>query len=149
MNNFLILPQNKALPLVGPMSFSTGDGLDLTNRYGYDNSRRSQGLTHRKRTTALTASVQIAFNPYMCMDAGISSIFDYIDDIQNAVGELVDLYWQGRKMGSFVVVSAQFSASIDAAQVFPSMSVSMAFNEGFVRRETLQRAVGVLEKPVK
>jgi hypothetical protein len=135
---------SKSIPLVGPVSFSTGDGLDVSQRYGYDYSRAPQSLVHRKRTTALTASVNLSFAESMCADAGAASIYDYIDDLQNTVGARVNLFWNGRNFGSFVVVSAQVTASVDAVQPISAASVALSLTEGYVRRETLQTEVRTL-----
>lgn len=143
MNCYISL-DSKVIPLVGPVSFSTGDGLDVSQRYGYDYSRAPQSLVHRKRTTALTATVNLSFTELMCADAGAASIYDYIDDLQNTVGERVNLFWNGRNFGAFVVVSAQVTASVDALQPISAASVALALTEGYVRRETLQTEVRTL-----
>lgn len=142
--NCYISINGKVIPLVGPVSFSTGDGLDVSQRYGYDYSRAPQSLVHRKRTTALTATVNLSFTESMCADAGSVSIYDYIDDLQNAVGARVNLFWNGRNFGAFVVVSAQVSAIVDAVQPISAASVALALTEGYVRRETLQTEVRTL-----
>jgi hypothetical protein len=146
MNHYFVLPDSKILPIVGPVSYSTGDGLELTQRYGYDYSNAPQGLVYRKRNTALTASIQLTMNDKMCLDEGYISIFEYIDDVQDAVGKKVELFWNGRKTGSFVIVSAQVASTVDAVGVFGDVSISLALTEGFVRRETLQNKVSTLEK---
>lgn len=147
MENYLVLPDSKILPLIGAVTYSTGDGLDVSSRYGYDYSNAPQSLVYRKRNTALTASVQLSFNNRMCVDAGLMNILEYIDDIQDSVGRLVKLYWNGRNTGSFILLSAQFSATVDHLQIFPDMAVSMSFTEGFVRYENLSTAVSTLNRP--
>lgn len=140
MQNYIV-QNGVVIPLIGAASLSTGDGLDLSQRFAYDYSKKPQSLVFRKRNTALTATVQLSFTNSMCIDNGFLHIFDYIDTIQNAVGELVSLFWTGRKVSDFIIVSSQISASVDAQSVIPASSISISLIEGFVRRETLNTAV--------
>lgn len=148
MKNYLVDTNKKVLPLLGAQSFSTGDGLELSQRYSYDYSKSHQSLVFRRRNTALTASMQIQFTNRMCVEAGFMNILDYIDDLHDTTGRLFDLYWQARLVGRFIVISTQFSAVADAQQIFPAMAVSLAFTEGFIRRETLYTAVSTNKRPV-
>jgi len=143
MENYIVY-NGVVIPVVGASSFSTGDGLDLSQRFAYDYSKNPQSLVFRKRNTALTASMQLSFTNQMCIDNGFLHIFDYIDKLQSVVGELVELWWNWRKISQFIVVSAQFSAVTDCQSIFPAMAVSLAFTEGFVKRETLYTAVSTL-----
>ena len=147
MINYIVDPDRKVIPIIGAQSFSTGDGLELSQRFSYDYSKSPQSLVFRKRNTALTASIQLVFNNRMCVDAGFLNILEYIEELHESTGRLVDLYWQSKFFGKFIIISSQFSASVDASQIFPQMAVSLAFTEGFVRRETLYTAVSALERP--
>lgn len=140
MDNYFVLPNKEVMPLIGTISYSTGDGLDVSQRYGYDASHSSQGLTHRKRNTALTASIQLAFTPSLCIEHD-KSMMDYIADLEHVCGQKVDFYWNREKRGSFVIQSVQFSGTIDCIQIFSQVTVSISMTEGFVRRETLNTAV--------
>lgn len=143
MQNYFV-QNGVSIPIIGAVSLSTGDGLDLSQRFAYDYSKRPQSLVFRKRNTALTATIQQSFTNSMCVDNGFLHIFDYIDTIQDAVGELVGVYWQGILVSNFVVVSAQVSASIDAQSIISAAAISLSLIEGFVRRETLYTAVKTL-----
>lgn len=143
MQNYFV-QNGVSIPIIGAVSLSTGDGLDLSQRFAYDYSKRPQSLVFRKRNTALTATIQQSFTNSMCVDNGFLHIFDYIDTIQDAVGELVGVYWQGKLVSNFIIVSAQVSASIDAQSIIPAAAISLSLIEGFVRRETLYTAVKTL-----
>ena len=143
MQNYFV-QNGVSIPIIGAVSLSTGDGLDLSQRFAYDYSKRPQSLVFRKRNTALTATIQQSFTNSMCVDNGFLHIFVYIDTIQDAVGELVGVYWQGILVSNFVVVSAQVSASIDAQSIISAAAISLSLIEGFVRRETLYTAVKTL-----
>ena len=143
MQNYFV-QNGVSIPIIGAVSLSTGDGLDLSQRFAYDYSKRPQSLVFRKRNTALTATIQQSFTNSMCVDNGFLHIFDYIDTIQDAVGELVGVYWQGKLASNFIIVSAQVSASIDAQSIIPAAAISLSLIEGFVRRETLYTAVKTL-----
>lgn len=143
MNCYCVLSDKSILPLIGAVSYSTGDGLELTSRYGYDYSKKPQSLTYRKRNTALTLTAQIAFNPVLCTENNVS-MTDYIADLEHLCGQKVDLYWNKRKVGSFVVQSVQFSGSVDHIQLLSQMAVSLSMVEGFVRRENLTTIVKTL-----
>ena len=137
------------IPLIGALSMSTGDGLDLSQRFAYDYSKRPQSIVFRRKNTALTASVQLSFNNQMCIDNGFLHIFDYIDTMQSVVGDLVGLYWNRKKTSDFILISAQFAAPVDSQSIFPEMSISLSLTEGFVRRDTLYTAVNTLQRPVE
>lgn len=143
MKNYIVLDDLSTIPILGGNTYSTGDGLELSQRYGYDASKRPQSLTHRKRNTALTATIQAGFTPKLCIDAGYQ-LFDYISELEDVCGKKVDIYWNGRFKGAFVILGVEFSASVDIYSIFPEMSVSLSMTEGFIKRETLQTAVSTL-----
>lgn len=140
MDNFFILDSKEVIPLIGAQSYSTGDGLELSQKYGYDYSKSPQSLTHRKRNTALTATIQATFNPVLCAESDIP-MMDYISRLEHLTGKKIEFYWNRENVGSFVIQSVQFSGSVDTIQVFSQMAVSIAMTEGFIRRENLTTAV--------
>lgn len=143
MNCYCVLQDKSIIPLIGAVSYSTGDGLELTSRYGYDYSKRPQSLTFRRRNTALTLTAQIAFNPVLCAENNLV-MNDYISDLEHLCGEKVDLFWNKRNVGSFVVQSVQFSGSVDHISLISQMAVSLSMIEGFVKRENLTTIVNTL-----
>ena len=143
MHSYFVLSDKSVLPLIGTVSFSSGDGLELSQRYGYDYSKKPQSLTHRKRNTALTVTVQTSFNPVLCAENNIM-MMDYISDLEHICGQKVDFYWNKQNVGSFVIQSVQFSGATDAVQILSGMAVSLSMTEGYVRRENLETAVKAL-----
>lgn len=143
MNCYCILDDKSILPLIGAVSYSTGDGLELSQRYGYDYSKKPQSLTHRKRNTALTLTAQTAFNPVLCAENGLE-MMDYISDLEHLCGQKVDLFWNKKNIGSFVVQSVQFSGNVDCVHIISQMAVSLAMTEGYVKRENIETVVKTL-----
>lgn len=140
-----LLRDRDILPLIGAVSFSTGDGLDTTQRYSYDYSRTAQGLVYRRRNTALTGSIQLVFNHRQCLDEG-EDLMGYIAKLEDICGKKVTLYWNNETFGEFIVTQAQFSSQVDPLSIFPQMSVSLAIVEGYIHKETLFTLVGTMEK---
>lgn len=141
--SYAVLQDLTVIPFIGANTLSTGDGLELSQRYGYDASKKPQSLVFRKRNTALTATIQIAFSPMLCQNEGYN-VFEYISALENLCGQKIDLYWNKTQRGSFVIQSVDFSANVDVYSVFPEMAVSLSLTEGYVKRETLQTAVSTL-----
>ena len=141
--SYAVLQDLTVIPLIGANTLSTGDGLELSQRYGYDASKKPQSLTHRKRNTALTATLQTAFNPKLCNENGYT-IFEYITELEGVCGKKVDLFWNGKEKGSLIVTSVDFSANTDTFSVFPEMAVSISLTEGYVSHPTPQTAVSTL-----
>lgn len=146
MRNYLIKSDSKELPLIGATTLSTGDGLETKQRYGYDYSKKPQSLVFRKRNTALNATIQLVFNNTLCTENNYG-LMDYISELESVCGDKVTVYWNDENMGDFIVTQAQFSAQIDPLVIYPQMSVSLAFTEGYVKHENLQTKVGTLTKP--
>jgi hypothetical protein len=146
MRNYLIKSDSKELPLIGATTLSTGDGLETKQRYGYDYSKKPQSLIFRKRSTALNATIQLVFNNTLCTENSYG-LMDYISELESVCGDKVTVYWNDENMGDFIVTQAQFSAQIDPLVIYPQISVSLAFTEGYVKHETLQTKVGTLTKP--
>lgn len=144
MRNYLIRESdNYILPLIGGITFSTGDGLETSQRYGYDYSQKPQSLVFRKRNTAFTASLQMAFNPIMCKEND-KELMDYIAELEGICGERVELFWNDTDFGAFIITQVQFSAQCDTVSIFPQMNVSLALNEGYIKHETLYSKVSTL-----
>lgn len=139
MNNYFVIKkynggkeaEKEVIAIIGATTYSTGDGLELTSRYGYDASRLPQSLTKRKRNTALTATMNINFTPALCIQSGVE-IPQYISTLEGLVGDRVTLYWQGRERGDFIIKSVQFSTAIDTYSIFSEVSVSINLQEGWV-----------------
>lgn len=146
MRNYLIKSDSKELPLIGATTLSTGDGLETKQRYGYDYSKKPQSLVFRKRNTALNATIQLVFNNTLCTENSYG-LMDYISELESVCGDKVTVYWNDENMGNFIVTQAQFSAQIDPLVIYPQMSVSLTFTEGYVKHENLQTKVGTLTKP--
>lgn len=138
-----IQTESNKIPLIGANSFSSGDGLELSQRFGYDASKKPQSLTYRKRNTALTATIQSGFTPKECIEYGFR-MYDYMSEIEYLCGQKVDLYWNEKLKGSFIVTSVDVAANVDTFSVFNQISISIALTEGYVRREPLQTAVSTL-----
>lgn len=145
MRNYLIKSDSTTLPLIGGVSLSTGDGLETKQRYGYDYSKKPQSLIFRKRNTALNATIQIVFNAPLCTDNNYG-LMDYISELESVCGDRVSVYWNDENLGDFIVTQVQFSSQVDPLVIFPQMSVSLAFTEGYVKRETIYTNVGTLKK---
>jgi hypothetical protein len=120
--------------------------VETKQRYGYDYSKKPQSLIFRKRNTALNATIQLVFNNTLCTENSYG-LMDYISELESVCGDKVTVYWNDENMGDFIVTQAQFSAQIDPLVIYPQMSVSLAFTEGYVKHETLQTKVGTLTKP--
>ena len=135
-NYFVIDTQKTIVPIYGAVSFSTGDGLDLSSRYGYDYSKKPQSLIYRKRNTALTATVQMAFTPSFIIEKD-KKPFDYIADLEESCGKKVDFYWNGQPVGSFVIQSIQFALTTDVYAGFSQCSVSISMTEAYKKRGNL------------
>lgn len=146
MNYFIDITDEKRpqkIDILGGVSFSTGDGLETKSRYGYDFSRKSTALVYRRRNTAFTATLQLAFNPYMCAENGVG-IMDYVSTLDGLVGRRVRLIWNDREHGPFIVSGSQVSATVDSVDVFSVVSVSLEMTEGYIRRETAIGKVSVM-----
>lgn len=148
MLNYFIRKDDEILPIIGGVTLSTGDGLELSQRYGYDYSKTPQSLTYRRRNTALTASLQLAFNNKQCLEAKYG-MMDYISELEEVCGERVTLVWNGVTFGDFVITQVQFSSQVDPMVIYPQMSVSVALTEGWVRRSNIYTGVGTLKKANK
>ena len=148
MLNYFIRKDDEILPIIGGVTLSTGDGLELSQRYGYDYSKTPQSLTYRRRNTALTASLQLAFNNKQCLEAKYG-MMDYISELEEVCGERVRLVWNGVTFGDFVITQVQFSSQVDPMVIYPQMSVSVALTEGWVRHNTIYTGVGTLRKANK
>lgn len=131
------------IDIIGESTLSTGDSLDVSSRYTYDYSRRPVSIVHRRRNTALTATLQMAFNGVSCVSAGVD-MMQHISALDQLCGRRIRLLWSGLPIYTFVVKSVQISGSIDCNDIFQAAQVSLSLTEGFVRRETIYTKVSVL-----
>lgn len=137
---------NTVIPLIGCLTYSTGDGLEVKQRYGYDYSHSPQSLVYRKRNTALTATIQLSFTNTQCLDYGLD-IMQYVANLEQICSKRVRLVWGDKNYGEFIVTSVQFSSQVDPMVILPVVSVSLALTEGFVPKKTLYTKVGTMVKP--
>jgi hypothetical protein len=141
MNNFLIDITDKnnpeSIPIIGAVTLSTGDGLETTQRYRYDYSRRPIGLVYRRRNTALNATIQAVFNAHLCLSNGVD-MMRYISQCEALAGRRIRLVWDGKTMGEYIVVSVQIAGPIDIMDIFSQVQISFSLTEGYVRRETIE-----------
>ena len=126
--------------LFNVVNLSTGDGLDLSQRYSYDASKKPQTLVYRRRNTALTATLRLAFDINACVENN-TRLFDYISQISDNIGRRGELIFNGNNLGDFVIENAQFSCDCDAFIPFSIVNVSMSLTEGYVRHEALNTMV--------
>lgn len=141
--NCYFLYNNKKFEIIGANTLSTGDGLDLSQRYGYDYSNTPQSLVFRRKNTALTATIQATFNDVLCAQAGVD-MFEYIHDIENITGKRIQLIWNDNNFGEFVIETVQISANIDNIQTFGGVAASYSLTEDYFVRELLSTRVSTL-----
>ena len=137
-----ITANGKRIQLYNAM-LSTGDSLELDQRFAHDATDTSQAITHRRRNTALAGTIRVSANASELAEDGIS-IFDYIRDVQELVGRLFRLTWYGREYPEFLAKSVQVSPVIDSAYTFSRVEMSISFVEGFVVKRTAQTIVRAL-----
>lgn len=149
INNYFILDSDVSeFPLIGAISYSIGEGLETTQKYGHDYSKRPQSLVYRKKNTAKTVSIQLSFTPTYCMEFDKLPM-DYVAQLEAITGQKVYFFWNRQQVGTFVVSQIQFSCTVDCYQLFDSMSVSLSLTEGYYKpknlAETEKTLVGTLE----
>lgn len=138
--NKIIFSDNTEMMLLNVVSLSTGDGLDLSQRYAYDASKKPQSIVFRRKNTALTATLRISFDVNLCAQNDVK-LFDYISQISDNVGRRGELLFNGKPLGDFVIENAQFSCDCDVFTPFSIVNVSFALTEGYVRHEALNTMV--------
>lgn len=132
------------IPLLGVgITYSTGDSLELSQRYSHDATDTSQSITRRVRNTALTATLSLALTPYTTAQEDIL-ITDYIAWLEDLCGKRVSLVFNGVPQPEFVVQSVSISCEADSITVFGSVSISISLTEGRVAHKTLYTAVKTL-----
>lgn len=129
--NSIITADGVSIPLFGTSSLSIGQGVECAGRYSYDASRVPQGVQRRTRNAAQTASLAVQISPLVCADAGVR-VSDYIAQVEGVVGQKIRLFLGDSEVGSFVVKSAQFSATPDPHDVISGMSIGLSLIEGTV-----------------
>ena len=144
MRNYLVKESDSyQLPLIGGITFSTGDGLETSQRYGYDYSKKPQSLVFRKRNTAFTASIQLTFNAQQCEEYD-KELMGYIAELDGICGERCEMFWNEKDYGAFIITQVSFSAQCDPLSIFPQVSVSLALTEGYVKHSDLSVPVNTL-----
>jgi hypothetical protein len=150
--NYFVLADSTIFPLIGAISYSMGEGLETDQKYGYDYSKKPQSLVYRKKNTAKTLTIQMAFTPTYCVEYDKLPM-DYVASLEAITGQKIDFYWNRQLVGSFVISQMQFSCNVDVYQLFDSMSVSISMTEGYYRNTQLVNEVsvkvGTLENPNK
>ena len=136
-----------SIPLLGAVSYSMGSVVETSQRYGYDYSKAPQTLVYRKRNTAKTATVNLAFNPALCFEYELQPM-DYVAQLEGLCGKKGVFVWEGEAVGSFVVQSISFSADADCYQIFGAMSVTLTLTEAYVRRRNLAEETAQAPTPV-
>lgn len=116
-------------------TFSTGDSLELSQRFSHDSSSKSQSITWRRRNTALNASLRISVTASELAEDSIS-ITNYISTIQELCGRVVSLFWYGREYRQMIVKSVQITPEIDAISIFHSVAIALNLTEGYVPKKT-------------
>ena len=137
-----IVANGKRIPLYNAM-LSTGDSLELDQRFAHDATDTSQAITNRRRNTALAGTIRVSANASELAEDGIS-IFDYIRNVQDLVGRLFRLTWYGREYPEFLSKSVQVSPVIDSSSTFSRVEMSISFVEGYTVKRTAQTIVRAL-----
>lgn len=111
MKNGFIFSENE-FSFVGTCQMSIGAGLETSTRFAHDCSNKSQSIAWRKRATARTGSITIAFN-----HSQVENIFDVISQYESMAGMTGELYWNSKNVGKFLIKSVQISLEIGRAHV--------------------------------
>lgn len=120
--------------LTGTGQLSMGDGMDLSQRFAYDYSKRPQSIAFRKKDTAKTGSISIAFNRLE-----VDNIFDEIARYEAMAGKVGLLFWNGRNLGKFMIISVQFSLAVDGIDIVSACSIGLEIKEGFEKKTNRAR----------
>ena len=137
-----ITVNGKRIPLYNAV-LSTGDSLEVDQKFAHDATKTSQAITRRRRNTALAGTIRVAASALELADDGIS-IFEYIRSVQETVGNLFHLTWYGREYPELLSKSVQVSPAIDAASTFSRVEMSLSFVEGYSVKKTSQTIVRAL-----
>lgn len=139
MNKFVFDDKTELL-LFEVISYSSGDGLDLSQRFAYDASKRPQSIVFRRKNTALTVSIRIAFDINLCAKNN-TKLFDYISNLSDSIGRRVELIFNGKSKGRFIIENIQYSCDCDVFSPFSLVNASLSLTEGYVRHEALNTLV--------
>lgn len=132
-NGFLFTDESFEFTGAGQMSI--GDGLDLTQRFAYDYSKRAQSIAFRRRNTAKTGSVQISFT-----HTQVANIFDEIAKYEAIAGMVGEFYWNGRNYGKYLIKSVQFSLAVDGIDIISAAQIGLEIQEGYEKKTTTAKA---------
>ncbi|MBR2307864.1 MAG: hypothetical protein IKA48_11785 [Fibrobacter sp.] len=141
MKNGFVFSDDNELEFTGAGQLSFGNGMELSQRFAYDGSKRPQTITFRKRPLARTGTINIAFT-----HSDVSNIFNAIADYEAVCGRVANLYWNGQNRGKYLIKSVQISPSIDAIDIISSVQIGIEVQEGYEPKTTkhLKRRVSIL-----
>ncbi len=126
---------DESFEFTGAGQMSIGDGLDLTQRFAYDYSKRAQSIAFRRRNTAKTGSVQISFT-----HTQVANIFDEIAKYEAIAGMVGEFYWNGRNYGKYLIKSVQFSLAVDGIDIISAAQIGLEIQEGYEKKTTTAKA---------
>lgn len=129
MKNGLIFTDTQ-FEFIGEGQMSMGSGLELSQRFAYDYSNKSQSIAYRKKGTAKTGSITITFN-----HSQVTNIFDEIAGYESIAGKVGNLYWNGTDLGKYLVKSVQFSLAVDGIDIVSSAQIGIEIQEGYEKEK--------------
>lgn len=127
------------------VTYSTGDSLEMKSTYATDSTKHSQALHRRVRNTALTATLRWEVD-HTFFKAGDGSLFDYVANIESLCGSIIVLTFNGKEQPKFLVKNVGVSATIDAVDIFHTVSLSMELVEGHTPKKTVYTEVRMMKK---
>ncbi len=128
MKNGFVFSDNE-FELTGEGQLSMGEGLEMSQRFAYDYSKRPQTIVFRKRRTARTGSVSVTFG-----HAQVENVFDEIAKYEAIVGRVGEFYWNKQNLGKFLIKSAQMSFALDGVDIISGCQIGLEIQEGFERK---------------
>lgn len=131
MKNGFIFSDGNEFEFTGAGQLNFGNGMELSQRFAYDCSKRPQSITFRKRTTARTGTINISFT-----HSDVPNIFNEIANYESICGRVAELYWNSQNRGKFLIKSVQFSPSIDAIDIISALQIGIEVQEGYEPKTT-------------
>ena len=131
MRNGFVFSDDSELEFTGAGQLNFGNGMELSQRFAYDCSKRPQSITFRKRPIAQTGTINLAFT-----HSDVANIFNAIADYEAICGRVANLYWNGQDRGKFLIKSVQFSPSIDAIDIISAVQIGIEIQEGYEPKTT-------------
>ena len=139
---FIVNAKNERIRLY-TASLSTGDALEVDQRYSHDYTKTSQTIIRRRRNTALGGTIRLGATTAELAENNVS-IADYIRKFQSLVGKLFTLVWYDREIPKLLCKSVQISPDVDCIETFSGVQISITFVEGFTVRRSAQTLVKAL-----